>query len=144
MSVGWDAFYRCRQVPRLTLESGLGTLTSGDVDKSYVHCELCPEAGNGKRGRVKCCGGTSKLIVHLKTWQTTSLWKKSRSPNKVSAVIYLSRLHRKPFRGDFSICTVPNRVPFRVPGSPRGSFCGFGSPLGLLFCPKVPFFSILG
>ena len=40
--------------------------------------------------------------------------------------------------------TVPNWVPFRVPGSPRGPFCGFGSPLGLLFCPKVPFFSILG
>ena len=27
---------------------------------------------------------------------------------------------------------------------PRGLFCGFGSPLGLLFCLKVPFFSILG
>ena len=33
--------------------------------------------------------------------------------------------------------TVPNWVPFRVPGSPRGPFCGFGSPLGLLFCLKV-------
>ena len=40
--------------------------------------------------------------------------------------------------------TVPNWVPFRVPGSPWGPFCGFGSPLGLLFCLKVPFFSILG
>ena len=39
--------------------------------------------------------------------------------------------------------TVPKWVPFRVPGSPRGPFCGFGSPLGLLFCSKVPFFSIL-
>ena len=29
--------------------------------------------------------------------------------------------------------TVPTWVPF----------CGFGSPLGLLFCSKVPFFSIL-
>ena len=39
-----------------------------------------------------------------------------------------------------SIYTVPNRVPFRGPRSPRGPFCGFGSPLGLLFCLKVPFF----
>ena len=29
-------------------------------------------------------------------------------------------------------------------GSPRGPFCGFGSPLGLLFCLKDPFFSISG
>ena len=34
-------------------------------------------------------------------------------------------------------------VPNWVPGSPRGPFCRFGSPLGLLFCPKVPFFTIL-
>ena len=37
--------------------------------------------------------------------------------------------------------TVPKWVPF---GSPRGPFCEFGSPLGLLFCPEVPCFSILG
>ena len=43
-----------------------------------------------------------------------------------------------------NIATVPNWVPFRGPGSPRGPFCGFGYPLGLLFCLKVPFFSILG
>ena len=34
--------------------------------------------------------------------------------------------------------------PLRGPGDPRGPFSGFGSPLGLLFCLKVPFFSILG
>ena len=39
-----------------------------------------------------------------------------------------------PSLGVFALC------PF---GSLGGPFCGFGSPLGLLFCPKVPFFSIL-
>ena len=38
----------------------------------------------------------------------------------------------------------PIRSPLREPRSPRGPFCRFGSPLGLLFCPKVPFSSILG
>ena len=51
-------------------------------------------------------------------------------------------LQEKPWVN--SIPTVPNWVPFRGPGSPRGPFCGFGSPLGLLFRPKVPFFSIIG
>ena len=40
-------------------------------------------------------------------------------------------------------CTVTQWVPFRVPGSPRGPFWGFGTPLDPLLMFWVPFFSIL-
>ena len=42
-------------------------------------------------------------------------------------------------RGQAHTTSVPNWVPFREPGSPRGPFCGFGSP----FLSQGPIFSIL-
>ena len=39
-----------------------------DYDKSFVHCKLCLDAGNKKKGQVKYCGGTTNLVQHLKTW----------------------------------------------------------------------------
>ena len=45
------------------------------------------------------------------------------------------------------ITTVPIWVPFRVPGPPGplgDLFVNLGPLIGLFFCLKVPFFSILG
>ena len=39
-----------------------------DFDKSFVHCKLCLDAGNKKKGQVKYCGGTTNLVQHLKSW----------------------------------------------------------------------------
>ena len=39
-----------------------------DYDKSFVHCKLCLDAGNKKKGQVKYCGGTTNLVQHLKSW----------------------------------------------------------------------------
>ena len=39
----------------------------------------------------------------------------------------------------YTVCTVPNWVPFRVPGSPWGPFCGFGPCLVSFFVPRSPF-----
>ena len=67
---------------------------------------------------------------------TPSTWLLVLSISHVSG--HLKFIYKSRFN-----CTsgaVPNWVPFRIPGSPRGPFCGFGSPLGLLFCLKVPFF----
>ena len=41
-------------------------LSGADVDKSYVHCKLCLDGGDGKRGQIKYCGGTTNMTNHLK------------------------------------------------------------------------------
>ena len=40
----------------------------GDFDKSFVHCKLCLDASNKKKGQAKYCGGTTNLVQHLKSW----------------------------------------------------------------------------
>ena len=39
-----------------------------DIDKSFVHCKLCLDAGQKKKVQIKYCGGTTNLTNHLKTW----------------------------------------------------------------------------
>ena len=39
-----------------------------DIDKSFVHCKLCLDAGQKKKAQIKYCGGTTNLTNHLKTW----------------------------------------------------------------------------
>ena len=39
-----------------------------DIDKSFVHCKLCLDAGQKKKVQIKYCGGTTNLNNHLKTW----------------------------------------------------------------------------
>ena len=43
-------------------------VSGDDVDKSYVHCMLCLDAGHQKKGQIKYCGGTTNLTNHLKAW----------------------------------------------------------------------------
>ena len=38
-------------------------VVGGDVDKSFVHCKLCLDQGNKKRGQIKYCGGTTNLLL---------------------------------------------------------------------------------
>ena len=38
----------------------------GDVDKSFVHCKLCLDQGNKKRGQIKYCGGTTNLLLLMR------------------------------------------------------------------------------
>ena len=37
-----------------------------DVDKSFVHCKLCLDQGNKKRGQIKYCGGTTNLLLLMR------------------------------------------------------------------------------
>ena len=34
-----------------------------DIDRSFVHCVLCLESGQKKRGAIKYCGGSSPEIL---------------------------------------------------------------------------------
>ena len=41
-------------------------VVGGDVDKSFVHCKLCLDQGNKKRGQIKYCGGTTNLLLLMR------------------------------------------------------------------------------
>ena len=41
-------------------------VVAGDVDKSFVHCKLCIDQGNKKRGQIKYCGGTTNLLLLMR------------------------------------------------------------------------------
>jgi len=41
-------------------------VSGADIDKSFVHCKLCLDGGEKKRGQIKYCGGTTNLTNHLK------------------------------------------------------------------------------
>ena len=41
-------------------------VSGADVDKSHVHCKLCLDGCDGKRGQIKYCGGTTNMTNHLK------------------------------------------------------------------------------
>ena len=41
-------------------------VVGGDVDKSFVHCKLCLDQGNKKRGQIKYCGGTTNLLPFMR------------------------------------------------------------------------------
>ena len=95
--------------------------------------------------------GTSILVIILFLLSSGTILKEYIKSFVLCWIIQMSHLSSHMGAEDLpliwersSYCTVPNWVPLRVPGSPRGPFCRFGSPLGLLFCLKVPFFSILG
>ena len=52
------------------------------MDKGYMHCELCPEAGNEKSGQIK------SSVVDLKTWhkaQYKSLEKEEELKQSISS-----------------------------------------------------------
>ena len=46
-------------------------VSGADVDKSHVHCKLCLDGGDTKRGQIKYCGGTTNMTNHLKAFHKT-------------------------------------------------------------------------
>ena len=63
------------------------------MDKGYMHCELCPEAGNEKSGQIK------SSVVDLKTWhkaQYKSLEKEEELKQSISSHLKKST-SKRPF-----------------------------------------------
>ena len=59
-----------------------------DIDKSFVHCKLCLDAGQKKKVQIKYCGGTTK---RRKVSSTTLVVAKAKQCQSGSSPVKVGR-----------------------------------------------------